>query len=141
MNGSNGKVVNDDKNNGDNQNNNNNHHDKVENVDKKDVVTDDSEEEQVVRDMNNNNVDSEDDDKAPDGAGALPEEDVEMAEASCGRILANQVAGAIEVENDPSSAWFRLWLPIGTDFAIGIGAQEWDDGLDLEELNQFTDDF
>ena len=42
--------------------------------------------------------------------------------------------------NDPGMTMREL-DNIGTDFAIGVGAEEWNDGIDLEELNQFTDDF
>ena len=42
--------------------------------------------------------------------------------------------------NDPGMTMREL-DNIGTDFAIGVGAEEWSDGLDLEELNKHTDDF
>ena len=42
--------------------------------------------------------------------------------------------------NDPGMTMREL-DNIATDFAIGIGTEEWSDGLDLEELNKFTDDF
>ena len=42
--------------------------------------------------------------------------------------------------NDPGMTMRELDV-IGTDFAIGVGTEEWNDGIDLEELNQFTDDF
>ena len=42
--------------------------------------------------------------------------------------------------NDPGMTMRELDT-IGTDFAIGVGAEEWSDGLDLEELNKHTDDF
>ena len=42
--------------------------------------------------------------------------------------------------NDPGMTMREL-DDIGTDFAIGIGAEEWSDGLDLEELYKFTNDF
>ena len=42
--------------------------------------------------------------------------------------------------NDPGMTMRDLDV-IGTDFAIGVGAEEWNDGIDLEELNQYTDDF
>ena len=125
-----------------NINNNNNHHEKVE-KDKDDVVTveeekvvknddsdnsdkdivkeDDSDEEkEVVTDINNNSV-VDDDGQAPDGAVGLPEEDVEMAEAGCRRILANQVARAMETMLDDSRAWFRVWLPDGEPGIVALG--------------------
>ena len=42
--------------------------------------------------------------------------------------------------NDPGMTMREL-DNIGTDFAIGVGAEEWSDGLDLEELYKFTNDF
>ena len=42
--------------------------------------------------------------------------------------------------NDPGMTMREL-DNIGTDFAIGVGAEEWSDGLDLEELYKVTDDF
>ena len=123
MNGNNKKVADD----GDNQNNNNqNHHEKVEEVkndmnDDKDVVKkdDSDEEEKVVTDQNNNSVVN--DDQVPDGAVGLPEEDVEMPEVGCARVLANQVARAVETVLDGSRAWFRLWLPDGQPGIVALG--------------------
>ena len=42
--------------------------------------------------------------------------------------------------NDPGMTMREL-DNICTDFAIGVGAEEWSDGLDLEELYKFTKDF
>ena len=58
----------------------------------------------------------------PDGAGALPEEDVEMVDVGCGsRVLANQVARAVETVLDDSRAWFRMWLPDGEPGIVALG--------------------
>ena len=118
----------------DNNNNYNNHQDKVEDKDKDDIVTVDAEEEKVVKidddgdnsdsnsvkDENNNDV-VQYDDQIPDGAVGLPEEDVEMPEVGCGRVLANQVARAVETMLDDSRAWFRMWLPDGEPGIVALG--------------------
>ena len=120
------KIVTDDKN-GDSQNNN--HPEEVD-KDKDDVMT----VEKVVKvdddgnnsdggnpkDENNNNY-VQHDDQVPDGAVGLPEEDVEMAEVGCGRVLANQVAQAVEAIQDGSRAWFRLWMPDGEPGVVAVG--------------------
>ena len=118
-----------DNNNGDNQNN---YPEKVE-KDKEDVVT--VEEEKVVKDddgddsddkgkvaidKNNNNVVAGND-QVPDGAVGLPDEDVEMADVGCGRVLANQVARAVETVSDDPRAWFRMWLPDGKPGIVALG--------------------
>ena len=127
-NGNDKMVAND----GDNQNNN--HQDKVEDKDKDDVVTVDAEEEKVVKidddgensdndsvkDENNNEV-VESHEQVPDGAVGLAEEDVEMADVGCGRVLANQVARAVETVLDDSRAWFRMWLPDGEPGIVALG--------------------
>ena len=89
----------------------------------KDVVRkDDSDEEKgVVTDMNNNNSVVNDNGQVPDGAVGLPEGDVEMPEVGCGRVLANQVARAVETMLDDSRAWFRLWLPDGEPGIVALG--------------------
>ena len=103
----------------------NKHQDKVEekdeNVDKEIVKSDDSDEESPATDMNNNSV-MQDNHHVPDGAGALPEEDVEMVDVGCGsRVLANQVARAVETVLDDSRAWFRMWLPDGEPGIVALG--------------------
>ena len=112
----------------------NKHQDKVKDKDKDDVVTVDAEEEKVVKidddgensdndsvkDENNNDVVVVDD-QIPDGAVGLPEEDVEMPEVGCGRVLANQVARAVETMLDDSRAWFRMWLPDGEPGIVALG--------------------
>ena len=125
-NGNDKKVAND----GDNQNNNNNQNHlpdkeveekKNDMNDDKDVVKkDDSDEvEKVVTDKNNNVAN--DDDQIPDGAVGLPDEDVEMPEVGSRRILANQVARAVETMLDDSRAWFRVWLPDGEPGIVALG--------------------
>ena len=108
----------------DNNNNNyNNLHEKMEddkNKDKDIVRKDDSDEEEEVVTDKNNNV-ANDDDQIPDGAVGLPDEDVEMPEVGSRRILANQVARAVETMLDDSRAWFRVWLPDGEPGIVALG--------------------
>ena len=122
MNGNDRKVVNNDDDHN-NSNNNNNHHEKVEkdkNGDKDVVKNDDGDEERPDTDMNNNSV-MQDNRQVPDGAVGLPEEDVEMSGVGCSRVLANQVARAVETMLDDSRAWFRLWLPDGEPGIVALG--------------------
>ena len=114
---------------GNSHNNNNNNSNKShlpkeeveKDKDKKVVKNDSSDEEEPVTDKNNNNI-VNDDEQVPDGARGLPEEDVEMVDVNCGgRVLANQVAQAIEVVRDDSRAWFRLWMPDGEPGIIAVG--------------------
>ena len=118
-------AANNDSSSNNNNNNYNNLHEKMEddkNDDKDVVKKDDSdEEEKVVTDMNNNRESVANNDQVPDGAVGLPEEDVEMAEVSCGRALANQVARAVEAVQDGSRAWFRLWMPDGEPGIVAVG--------------------
>ena len=127
-------AANSDNSHDNNNNYNNNHQDKVEDKDKDDVVTVDAEEEKVVKiDDDGNNSDNDSvkdennndvvvvDDQIPDGAVGLPEEDVEMPEVGCGRVLANQVARAVETMLDDSRAWFRMWLPDGEPGIVALG--------------------
>ena len=124
-------AANNDSSSNNNINNNNNHHEKVE-KDKDDVVTveeekvvknddsDNSDVDEVAKDQNNNNY-VVNDDQVPDGAVGLPQEDVEMADGSRGRVLANQVALAVEAVQDASRAWFRLWMPDGEPGIVAVG--------------------
>ena len=114
---------------GNSHNNNNNNSNKShlpkeeveKDKDKKVVKNDSSDEEEPVTDKNNNNI-VNDDEQVPDGARGLPEEDVEMVDVNCGgRVLANQVAQAIEVVRDDSRAWFRLWMPDGEPGVVAVG--------------------
>ena len=116
-------AANSDNSHNNNNNNNQNHHEKVEkdmNGDKEVVKKDDDGVEEVDTDMNNNSV-MQNNRQVPDGAVGLPDEDVEMAGVGCGRVLANQVARAVETMLDDSRAWFRLWLPDGEPGSVALG--------------------
>ena len=127
-------AANNDSSSNNNNNNYNNLHEKMEDdkKDKDDVVTveeekvvknddsDNSDVDEVAKDQNNNNY-VVNDDQVPDGAVGLPQEDVEMADGSRGRVLANQVALAVEAVQDASRAWFRLWMPDGEPGVVAVG--------------------
>ena len=107
-----------------NNNNSNNNSDK-ENVD--DTGVEGHVEEVAVTDGNNNNVGQG---EQPDGAMALPDDDIVMVDINK-RSLANNIVRAIELTEEQMLAspnprdwyreWYSVWLPDGEDGLLDLG--------------------
>ena len=107
-----------------NNNNGNNNSDK-ENVD--DTGVEGHVEEVAVTDGNNNNVGQG---EQPDGAMALPDDDIVMVDINK-RSLANNIVRAIELTEEQMLAspnprdwyreWYSVWLPDGEDGLLDLG--------------------
>ena len=107
-----------------NNNNSNNNSDK-ENVDNTGVEG--HVEEVAVTDGNNNNVGQG---EQPDGAMALPDDDIVMVDIN-NRSLANDIVRAIELTEEQMLAspnprdwyreWYSVWLPDGEDGLLDLG--------------------
>ena len=84
-------------------------------------------EEVAVTDGNNNNAGQG---EQPDGAIALPDDDIVMVDVNK-RSLANEIVRAIELTEEQMLAspnprdwyreWFRVWLPDGEDGLLDLG--------------------
>ena len=112
--------------NGDSSNNNNsNNNSDKENVD--DTGVEGHVEEVAVTDGNNNNVGQG---EQPDGAMALPDDDIVMVDINK-RSLANDIVRAIELTEEQMLAspnprdwyreWYSVWLPDGEDGLLDLG--------------------